>query len=1455
MKEQQNTRVFNAGNVMTCVLFMSAFVIFAISHFRGAGGRLNWAASTFSQAGAISDIIPQIPGSPLHLFLSKVITRMLAVYELPPYLYATSLSFLFAAITVSIVFVFSCRFYRSLTIKDLIWPLALSIFLTSMPIFWLHATETTIFSLYTALLAIVWMLLTKHRNEDDLLHLILAIIFTSLAVANHISALFLFFAIVGYILVGHKYLLKKSQWLIVTFGSLLILGFMPYSYYDYNGLIQEIRSSSVFFKYFLDGDTQLLLIGLKYFLKPLWIIPTFITVILLVLGLWSLLHNKIYDLFTFIVINVLGFIFYAFFSSPENFLSYLAPIAFMAVVCTAWVLISHNLFIRMLARCILIIGICLNAFFVYSSIPLKSAIDKTAIAMHVHDSMKTSERILMEPSQDNKALAAYYEAVTDVPLQAIWTDQVEESSGTVVAVSYLSPEINIIPNIYLYPEKPRKMQGCCGLSEPIFISRLLVSEYTYQSGDIIKFHQGSRGTRFLSEGFTIPESWGVWSDGPRASLAIPLATSGEKALPSDRPIKLLLMMGAFANPENPSVDVKLRANNVQVAEWNFTYDTQNINGTITEKVIYLPSGLLNTGVLNLIFDINGTTSPLSLGLSPDPRELGIEITQLKMVPAQYIYQSGDTLTFHSDGNGVRFLSEGFMKPERWGVWSDGPRASLTIPLATSGEKALPSDRPIRLLLTMGAFARPENPEVHVKLRANNIKVAEWNFTYNSPSVNNRGTLIKRIVYLPEGMSTTGIINLVFEIDGIASPINLGLGQDTRELGIEITELQMVPGDPNLYKTLKKVGPDPIPETIKKSGLAIEVKDIFKAPRTSNEPPYALLNMLTHANDRSGRLFVNDMRGLIYVFKEDQTESKIFLNLHSIFGGALLGYEFESFTFHPDFSEQGKPGFGRIYTIHGEFTGSRFTGSTPYFKSPIEEDHHQDVIMEWKIDPNNLDRIDPNSGRELMRIGQVHEEHNTADLDFNPNVDPADPDYGKLYISFGDGGLGPNEFADPYDSAQNPSTILGTIIRINPLPKDNKPYQIPNDNPFIGRKEFLPEVWAYGFRNPLNISWDTDTAGNKTMYVTDIGHNHIEEINIIQKGGNYGWADLEGPFVLDRKYNSQLYYVPKKLNKEYISPIAIYDHSEGFAVVGGYVYRGNRIPELFGKYIFGDIKIGRIFYIDVDTPRLKDTFARVQELTLMQNGKPVTLFDLVKTNTDRVDLRFGQDEDGEIYILTKQDGMVRKIVNTRKEEKVDTRKEEKRYSKKYNFTKQDWVTPHIPVWKKVLSNFEGKPNIDYLEIGVYEGSSLLWVLENILTHPTSTATGIEPSAKGNLLTNLKMSGLKHKVEIIEGYSQIELKNLPSSSFDIIYIDGDHHSAAVLTDAILSWPLLKTGGILIFDDYGHLCKDVEYCSPDDKPKEAIDNFVSRYSNYVEIIHVGWQFIIRKKDRFYWEKDKLF
>ena len=193
-----------------------------------------------------------------------------------------------------------------------------------------------------------------------------------------------------------------------------------------------------------------------------------------------------------------------------------------------------------------------------------------------------------------------------------------------------------------------------------------------------------------------------------------------------------------------------------------------------------------------------------------------------------------------------------------------------------------------------------------------------------------------------------------------------------------------------------------------------------------------------------------------------------------------------------------------------------------------------------------------------------------------------------------------------------------------------------------------------------------------------------------------------------------------------------------------------------------------------------------------------------------------------------------------------------YLKKYFFT-EDWFTHNISVWKKVLRDFKRKTNVHYLEIGVFEGRSFIWMLENILTHPTSTATGIDPLPKEIekiLYSNLTMSGAQEKTKIIKGYSQIELKRLPNHSFDIIYIDGDHKAANVLVDTVLSWPLLKTGGLLIFDDYAW---KIEEYPPTRRPRIAVDAFLAAYKEYVDVIHLGYQCIIRKKAYFYWEENK--
>lgn len=193
---------------------------------------------------------------------------------------------------------------------------------------------------------------------------------------------------------------------------------------------------------------------------------------------------------------------------------------------------------------------------------------------------------------------------------------------------------------------------------------------------------------------------------------------------------------------------------------------------------------------------------------------------------------------------------------------------------------------------------------------------------------------------------------------------------------------------------------------------------------------------------------------------------------------------------------------------------------------------------------------------------------------------------------------------------------------------------------------------------------------------------------------------------------------------------------------------------------------------------------------------------------------------------------------------------KHYAKPYNFSFDNTFRSFIktiPVWDEMLSNFKGKPDIHYLEVGVNQGRSAIWVLENILTHPSAKLTGIDLFPEGTdfkerYLSNVKLSGSEHKTTTIEGFSQVKLRDLPANAFDIIYIDGDHRANGVLADAVLSFGLLRDGGILIFDDYLWHAKQV----PEDlRPQVAIDSFITAYRTSLEVIHRGYQVFIRKRE----------
>ena len=191
-----------------------------------------------------------------------------------------------------------------------------------------------------------------------------------------------------------------------------------------------------------------------------------------------------------------------------------------------------------------------------------------------------------------------------------------------------------------------------------------------------------------------------------------------------------------------------------------------------------------------------------------------------------------------------------------------------------------------------------------------------------------------------------------------------------------------------------------------------------------------------------------------------------------------------------------------------------------------------------------------------------------------------------------------------------------------------------------------------------------------------------------------------------------------------------------------------------------------------------------------------------------------------------------------------------YQKQYDFT-VNWFTSNIPVWEKALAGFKGKPDVRYLEIGVYEGRSAVWMLENILTDPTARLTGVDIFAgpyKDQYFANIQRSGSSNKVRTIAGSSQLVLRELPLDSFDMIYIDGSHAKSDVLEDAVLSWRLLKEDGVLIFDDYrwvGCLAEG-ELDRPTDFPKAAIDPFIQCFEEHLEVIHNSNQIIVRKRHR---------
>lgn len=343
-------------------------------------------------------------------------------------------------------------------------------------------------------------------------------------------------------------------------------------------------------------------------------------------------------------------------------------------------------------------------------------------------------------------------------------------------------------------------------------------------------------------------------------------------------------------------------------------------------------------------------------------------------------------------------------------------------------------------------------------------------------------------------------------------------------------------------------------------------------------------IVTHAGDGTDRIFVAEQKGIIRVFDNDQgaEETDVYLDIEDqvVYRDNKNEEGLLGFAFHPEYQSNGH--FFLYYTTADEDLTS--------------------VVTRFTVSGTDPNKADPESEVELMRIKQPFWNHNGGTLAFGPD--------GMLYIGLGDGG----KADDPFGNAQNLTTWLGSILRIDVDHQDDgKNYAIPEDNPFVDttikgagnrEKAAAPEIYAYGFRNIWRLAFDRTTGD---LWVADVGQNLWEEINIVDKGGNYGWNLRE----------AKHWFFPKGDDNvgNLVDPVWEYHHNIGKSITGGTVYRGTRVPELVGKYVYADYVTGLLWALECDAASgtVKENYP------IAGKKQPV--------------MSFGEDEAGDVYFTT------------------------------------------------------------------------------------------------------------------------------------------------------------------------------------------------------------------------------
>ncbi len=504
-------------------------------------------------------------------------------------------------------------------------------------------------------------------------------------------------------------------------------------------------------------------------------------------------------------------------------------------------------------------------------------------------------------------------------------------------------------------------------------------------------------------------------------------------------------------------------------------------------------------------------------------------------------------------------------------------------------------------------------------------------------------------------------------------------------------------------------------------ITLEIRDYATMPMTGavdgKGQIQGLLARVNFMREEPGgvahRFFVNDLNGPLYILDKLNGKLAEYLNFNGGTGHPGLFHKlptdngfangFISFAFDPDYAHNGK-----FYTIHledPELPGSAAPDNTNLpslnlsgysVTPPIQTPGptvREAVLIEW-TDRNISNATFEGTARELMRLRENTRIHPMGDLMFNPTAHAGDPDWRVLYIACGDGGSGESRNPEMRSNPQRLDTLAGKILRIVPdlnekkstsKVSENGRYRIPDDNPFASKAGARGEIWAYGLRNPARLTWDFDPANPKDNHLiaSVIGLYTWETVVIVHKGANYGYSLREGNHKLEA--NNQIAElsgndeIPVRVNATETAgtviptyPVIQYGHVKGGgdAVSSGYVYRGKSIPALRGKYIFGDISTGNLWYVDYQQMLAADdgdpkTLAEMHPVKIRwtkpggrsevygsmapvtesayhaRGGQAEGLPGTAKvTEGGRSDIHLWADSDGELYILSKSDGMIR-----------------------------------------------------------------------------------------------------------------------------------------------------------------------------------------------------------------------